>query len=112
MAVVEHLGDAYGGHYVCYGRRDPAAADAAAEWLLFNDANVRRASLVEVRVCAARPWRMCAARCLCASKSRPRPPRDAPSFRAEIRSLGRRISYRVERSYETMHLISGGEAVV
>ena len=46
MAVVEHRGDAYGGHYVCYGRRPGPAGDA--EWLLFNDAAVRRAPLAEV----------------------------------------------------------------
>ncbi len=71
MAVVEHLGDAYGGHYVCYGRRHGArgpdwllfkdstaaqqhaaqhstAAQQHGDWLLFNDAQVRPATLHEV----------------------------------------------------------------
>jgi ubiquitin C-terminal hydrolase len=48
VAVVEHLGDAYGGHYVCYGRRHGARGP---DWLLFNDAQVRPATLHEVAPC-------------------------------------------------------------
>jgi hypothetical protein len=60
MAVIEHRGGAYSGHYVCY-RRDPAVSASFSssssagngDWIFVSDARVCRVSWNDVRKCQA-----------------------------------------------------------
>lgn len=57
VAVVVHMGDAYGGHYICYcktrtrGEEEGSGGQAGARWLLYNDEKVREVSIVDVLRC-------------------------------------------------------------
>ena len=48
QAIIEHRGDAFGGHYVCY-RRDPSNG----RWLYISDDTVRSCDWSDVRRCQA-----------------------------------------------------------
>ena len=48
VAVIEHIGNAFGGHYICY-RRDPASNC----WLMISDSVVRSCTWDHIRRCQA-----------------------------------------------------------
>ena len=52
MAVIEHRGGPYSGHYVCY-RRDPSSAVGEDRWLWISDDTVRVCQWSNVRNCQA-----------------------------------------------------------
>jgi Ubiquitin carboxyl-terminal hydrolase len=47
QSIIEHRGNAHGGHYICYRR------DHAGEWFSISDSNVTRISWQQVRSCQA-----------------------------------------------------------